>query len=1193
MTVVCAKVARVPSNLNTKNKNNMAKRNKDKFASKSRKSALRIESLEQRQLLATIVGGGDSPANYQNISVNGNTYDQVLMTGASVTVSADPGQFARVSFLDLSGDIVQAEISGKGSLTITLDQFKSAAVSVNYNQPGVSYVAGLASFLVQGSDATTNLQIYSVGTVTAAGGAASSLFTGGKTGGNNVADIARILLVADALNPGGFSTMGAIKVGNAVFSDSSGIVGIAGAGVQVQGPVIIGDIKATNSGVPTLSFSALSQFATLQLAGGDLVQANGALIVNLAAGSASAVGFSNVNSTDNVNSGGTTTRARILTGTGIGWTGTPPLAITLDSSTAINLTGLSQEQINALFTGRTFANSVTVDGDLATNFTITAADFRGDLTFNGSVGGPLIIGTNVGLANALGGVKNLTFAKGLTGAFSSPSIGNITSTGNVSGAILSKSIGNVTITGNLSAQISTDYDATSAFTADWAEKAIGNVTISGNLSSRIIGVLGIGNITVGGNVTGRQTTLGTFATLADSKATSGDAFLANIGTIAIAGDLNLRGSSTLSAATQIDSNLISMVRGTFGNITVGGVGTLNSVDLSAATASYLGGIKVTTALSSTSGTITVTDGASLVLGEINILGTSTLGAISLTSGSVAQTTNATTGAIVAGNSITTTDSVKSTGSFTLSGLTLAGAEVISIAALQARAITAISATTIDNANAAITVGAGTLGVNGGINGTSSVGTITLNAGLLGTVNLNADIGGLDAAAVTGTNAVNSLTTSANTNLTTVGAVTIAGGTVIFAANKGILAKGGLTSLTVTGSGVGAAEGIAFKAPTTAVASDTFNGANIELGGTSGAITLNGNTRFNSTASNATIRAANGLSGLDTIGNISINGRVTSTGSGSDIKASSIGDIAIKGSLNQSESLVTTFNVFATNNLGTAASTAETVSRDGTNLSGFSIGNVTVQSTNTIGVTSTALFSGANTFYALGKIGNITVLGGGSSSVQTSLFGAPAASAGVAFSVGDGDATLNNAAGIDFDGNGTIGSTTFNAAITAAMENGAIFSTASTVTIGNISINAAGKSGTADSILGAGGQAKDNADGMLILAGIKASAGVSFSAAALVRIDASLSGTIGTVTVTNLNQQLSVDADADTVGSLSGTTLQLPGVIAAAGSSSTANSIGYVNGVTTVDFNAANDTVSIGASTNAATADENEIVVIRI
>src|ERR1041385_7200871 len=131
-------VAPTSANPKTKITSHMAKRNKAKFASKSRKSALRVEALEQRQLLAAVTGGGTEVGS-NIVHPNGNVYDQVLMTGSSVTVTADAGQVTRVSFLDLQGDIVQAEFAGKGSLTISLDQFSAAAPAANYNQPGVNY----------------------------------------------------------------------------------------------------------------------------------------------------------------------------------------------------------------------------------------------------------------------------------------------------------------------------------------------------------------------------------------------------------------------------------------------------------------------------------------------------------------------------------------------------------------------------------------------------------------------------------------------------------------------------------------------------------------------------------------------------------------------------------------------------------------------------------------------------------------------------------------------------------------------------------------------------------------------------------------------------------------------------------------------------------------------------------------------
>ncbi|HRE80904.1 MAG TPA: hypothetical protein PLN52_07635, partial [Opitutaceae bacterium] len=75
----------------------------------------------------------------------GNVYDQFLLTGASASITADPGQIARISYIDLNDDIVQVEFSGAGTLTITLTNPSGPAVAVNYNQPTVSYMKGHAT----------------------------------------------------------------------------------------------------------------------------------------------------------------------------------------------------------------------------------------------------------------------------------------------------------------------------------------------------------------------------------------------------------------------------------------------------------------------------------------------------------------------------------------------------------------------------------------------------------------------------------------------------------------------------------------------------------------------------------------------------------------------------------------------------------------------------------------------------------------------------------------------------------------------------------------------------------------------------------------------------------------------------------------------------------------------------------------
>ena len=43
---------------------------------------MQLEALESRQLLAPVVGGGEEVGS--DISFQGNTYDQILMTGAAI-----------------------------------------------------------------------------------------------------------------------------------------------------------------------------------------------------------------------------------------------------------------------------------------------------------------------------------------------------------------------------------------------------------------------------------------------------------------------------------------------------------------------------------------------------------------------------------------------------------------------------------------------------------------------------------------------------------------------------------------------------------------------------------------------------------------------------------------------------------------------------------------------------------------------------------------------------------------------------------------------------------------------------------------------------------------------------------------------------------------------------------------------------
>ena len=67
------------------------------------KRSLRLETLENRQLLASIVSGNGEEVG-TDIEFQGNIYDQILMTGVSITVEADPEQIVRVSYQDENFD---------------------------------------------------------------------------------------------------------------------------------------------------------------------------------------------------------------------------------------------------------------------------------------------------------------------------------------------------------------------------------------------------------------------------------------------------------------------------------------------------------------------------------------------------------------------------------------------------------------------------------------------------------------------------------------------------------------------------------------------------------------------------------------------------------------------------------------------------------------------------------------------------------------------------------------------------------------------------------------------------------------------------------------------------------------------------------------------------------------------------------
>ncbi len=203
--------------------------------------------------------------NSDIVHPNGNVYDQFLLTGTAATITADPGQIARISFVDLNDDIVQLEFSGAGVLTLTLANSSGPAVAVNYNQPTVNYMKGHPTVTLTGANATTNFGVYSVGAAT---GNVAVIKPGVVYDG--FADLALLNIMSAT---GQFA---GVRIGNVSFFGVSGNVGIHAPGVNFAGPFNLYDIDARDNAFPKLLTGTIG--ANILITGGNLLQTNGRAI---------------------------------------------------------------------------------------------------------------------------------------------------------------------------------------------------------------------------------------------------------------------------------------------------------------------------------------------------------------------------------------------------------------------------------------------------------------------------------------------------------------------------------------------------------------------------------------------------------------------------------------------------------------------------------------------------------------------------------------------------------------------------------------------------------------------------------------------------------------------------------------------------------------------------------------------------
>jgi hypothetical protein len=844
-------------------------------------------------------------------------------------------------------------------------------------------------------------------------------------------------------------------------------------------------------------------------------------------------------------------------------------AISLTSSTKGNiafggtLAGATGGDVTlSTLSSGTIGVTTTYTSGAAGKLNATAAD--GTITYNadldgGSLGAVTLTSTTKGTINygaashfagsSLGDVTISTKSTGAvtyTGAFGTTTDSLIGGTDGSNLAIglvsISAEAGNVTINPLYDDKV-TSAGALSATTTT------GDITYSA-------ATVGNGVATVGGAITGGKESGSIGAVTLTTTGTDGDIFITAQLEATSFGGLNLQAQAvdTTSPAT---SSTISFT----------------NADIWAAS---VGAITAQTA----EGGITV-DNASTFRGFTNSSGTSTsVGAITLTVAAKGALTfnglvEATTNKSAADNS-----GSMSIGDFTLNGNNTGGiafngqlqvgkADNMSLAGL------------FDGVFDAGTIGKITFNGNTTLGALSQFGTETTQTSLQALQNglQQNDQFALLASSIAGFQVNGSLTSVAGTgadgliragSLATfdvTGAVTLVGDAANGAAGLVFVPQLGVVTLGDAGNATTLTAGNA--ATPVFVAHDIAG-----IGFFSDTTTLNGGTIF---------LALDATSDLDTIGNIAIAGSVVGNAASNfagtpraEIEASSIGNILAAANVNASSPLSSLFVDFdvrasnirgnaatdvdavtAGNQAGTHAITNETIAQNGSNLSNFKIGNISIAGIPTNGLDATYLFSGSNSFVATGQIGNIDIVGGKFGTVQTKMFN-PASPGTAWFTVGDSDSLAGAAnSGTDFNGDGII-SNVLNPGVTETTSD--FTGTTAKVTIGNINVivdNTATAAPPLQDFDAVGGATGTATDGFVVLAGVQLNGAGTLANSAVPgtrgsRIEADLDGYIASVLIQNGDI-----ADIATKNAETGGTAGFGSVIGVAGDGTAADDIGDI------------------------------------
>lgn len=189
---------------------------------------------------------------------NGNSYDQFVLSGSVGAIRADTGQVSRLSFIDPQGDIVQVELSGRGTLTLSLANATGPSAPELYDQPGVVYMKGQATLVLADSDANTHVAVYSVGPANNPGAVRP------QTTYEGWATLRAVGIHSTA------GVVGGVRMGNARFEGTFGLTGLWASNVST-GTLVLSDIAAFSTALPVLAASSTTE---VTIAGGSLFQPN-------------------------------------------------------------------------------------------------------------------------------------------------------------------------------------------------------------------------------------------------------------------------------------------------------------------------------------------------------------------------------------------------------------------------------------------------------------------------------------------------------------------------------------------------------------------------------------------------------------------------------------------------------------------------------------------------------------------------------------------------------------------------------------------------------------------------------------------------------------------------------------------------------------------------------------------------------